>query len=489
MINSIKYFEEKCISIFEKLEDDFLKEPTKFAEYVMGLTEELHKLGLEMIRETLESMDEMLRKSPVRKKNWVIESSTSKQLLTYLGEVTFDKTLFTNKETGKSEYLLDRIAGFEKNQRITEDAEAHLLKEAVQTSYRRGGEESSLTACVGKQTVKNKIHRLQFPKNEDTVEEKKVVDYLYIEADEDHVSLQFREKKGDLAENKNGCKNNCLMTKLVYVHEGIEREAPKSERYKLINPYYFSGTRKGNENKELWDEVYDYLNRHYDLEKVKRIYVNADGGAWIKAGMKRISNLVYVLDGFHLEKYIIKLTSHMLDTTEDAKAELRRAIRKGTKADFRDVVERLKLSIETEAGLKRIEKASEYILSNWTAAKYRLSHKEGVIGSSTEGHVSHLLSDRMSSRPMGWSQTGADKMSRLRVYEKNGGDMLELVRYQKRDLPKAAGAEYDVLSSVEIQRSEKNRHGELGKYIETINHHIALQNKKTVYFNAHIWGL
>lgn len=36
MINSIKYFEEKCISKFEKLENDFLKEPTKFAEYVMG---------------------------------------------------------------------------------------------------------------------------------------------------------------------------------------------------------------------------------------------------------------------------------------------------------------------------------------------------------------------------------------------------------------------------------------------------------------------
>ena len=57
-----------------------------------------------------------------------------------------------------------------------EDAEAHLLKEAVQTSYRRGGEESSLTASVGKQTVKNKIHRLEFPKNEDVVEEKKVVE-------------------------------------------------------------------------------------------------------------------------------------------------------------------------------------------------------------------------------------------------------------------------------------------------------------------------
>lgn len=44
MIDSIRYFEEKCISKFEKLEDDYLKEPTKLAEYVMGLTEELHHL-------------------------------------------------------------------------------------------------------------------------------------------------------------------------------------------------------------------------------------------------------------------------------------------------------------------------------------------------------------------------------------------------------------------------------------------------------------
>ena len=53
MINSIKYFEEKCINRFEKLEDDFMKNPTKLAEYVYGLTDELHKLGLEMIKESL----------------------------------------------------------------------------------------------------------------------------------------------------------------------------------------------------------------------------------------------------------------------------------------------------------------------------------------------------------------------------------------------------------------------------------------------------
>ena len=281
MINSIKYFEEKCINKFEKLENEFMKEPLKLAEYVHSLTDELHNLGLRMIQESLESMNEMLRKSQKRLQHWSVESHETKQLLTSLGTVTFKKTLFTNKETGKSEYLLERILGLERNERITEDALARMLKEAVQTSYRRGGEESSLTGNVKKQTVKNKIHGLKFPKNEEKPKKKKEVDYLYIEADEDHASLQFREK----------------------------------------------------------------------------------------------------------------------------------------------------------------------------------------------------------------NMTGAAKMAQLRAYSENGGEMLELVRYQKKDVPKAVGEEYEVLSSTQILQSERSRHGELGKYTESISHSLSLQSKKIMYFNEHIWGL
>ena len=123
------------------------------------------------------------------------------------------------------------------------------------------------------------------------------------------------------------------------------------------------------------------------------------------------------------------------------------------------------------------------------SAKMRLKHKDGVKGSSTEGHVSHILSSRMSSRPMGWSRLGAEKMARLRAYWLNGGDMLELVRYQAIEVPMAAGAEYDVLSSVEVIRSEQNRHGAMGKYMETISHTVSLDTKKKALFSAHIWGL
>lgn len=37
--------------------------------------------------------------------------------------------------------------------------------------------------------------------------------------------------------------------------------------------------------------------------------------------------------------------------------------------------------------------------------------------------------------------------------------MLKLVRYQERNLPKAVGAEYEILSSTEIVQSEKTDMG------------------------------
>lgn len=80
-------------------------------------------------------------------------------------------------------------------------------------------------------------------------------------------------------------------------------------------------------------------------------------------------------------------------------------------------------------------------------------------------------------------------MAQLRAYYLNGGDMLELVRYQKKELPKAAGAEYEVISAGQVLLSEQTRHGELGKYVESITHSLSVQGKKKLYFNAHIWGL
>lgn len=43
----------------------------------------------------------------------------------------------------------------------------------------------------------NKIHGLRFPKAE-LQPERQALEYLYIDADEDHVSLQYIHEKGDI---------------------------------------------------------------------------------------------------------------------------------------------------------------------------------------------------------------------------------------------------------------------------------------------------
>lgn len=244
------------------------------------------------------------------------------------------------------------------------------------------------------------------------------------------------------------------------------------------------------ERSERNDNIYEYLERNYDLDQVKRIYLNADGGSWIRTGAKRLKGVTCVLDGFHLENYLIRLVPH-LNRKERIPVleELRKTIRNRTKNDFRELVEKQKKEMPKWRKRARVEEAAEYILSNWTAAKLRLRHKDGVLGSSTESHVSHILSSRMSSRPMGWSRQGAGKMAELRAYYYNEGDMLDLVRYQKKAGTEERKEEEKILSSTQILRSERNRHGELGKYLESIRHSVSVQNKKKVYFQAQIRGL
>ena len=219
MIKSIQQFQTEGVKNLEKVFMNYSSDMTKIAEMVKGVKERVINLGLSMIAEELEMYDEFLCKNRQARPEWYVERKDETTLLTSLGSVTYHKTLFKNKFTGKYEYLLDRVMGIEKHERMSEDAVAELLGEAVQTSYRKGGISACMTEeCVSKETVMNKLHALEFPKNTEQLEKKRVVDYLYIDADEDHVSLQFRERKGDLINIENNRKNNQAIAKLVYIY-------------------------------------------------------------------------------------------------------------------------------------------------------------------------------------------------------------------------------------------------------------------------------
>ena len=55
MVKSIQYFNDKSVPVFERLEDELLRDPSDIASYIMKLTEELHKTGIRMIEETVQT--------------------------------------------------------------------------------------------------------------------------------------------------------------------------------------------------------------------------------------------------------------------------------------------------------------------------------------------------------------------------------------------------------------------------------------------------
>lgn len=483
MINSIQQFQtkgvEKLQEVFQKYSDDL----SKTAEMVYGVTDVVIELGLSIIREEWEAYDELLYKRRDLRPGWQVIRRDEGTKITSLGEVKYQKTYFYNPKTADRCYLLDHILGFEPGQKMTEDAVARIFEEAVDSSYRKGGENVSIapSVTVSKEAVMDKLHPLEFPKVKVSAD-KRAVPVLYIDADEDHVALQYLNEKGDIKYPK----SNTYMPKLVYVYEEVKTE---NDRHELVNVRYFGGGYEGKKGTEqLWEEVYNYIAEAYDESVLKKIYVNGDGAEWIRNGAKLHAKAHFVLDKYHMHKYIIAATAHLLDTKEEARSEIWRAINGKRKWQAEAVFDRILSVTESDSKYKAVEKSKNYILGHWSAIMNGVRNRKDNIHCSAEGHISHIYADRLSSRPLGWSRTGADKMSRLRVYKMNGGNMLELVRYQK--LPKAAGAEEIIYSSTDMLKMERANKRKCGMYADMPVYTIPYtQIKKIAALKNHIWGL
>ena len=484
MINSIQQFQVEGVKKLSEVFNHYTGDLTKIAEMVYGVTDEVTKLGCQMIAEEWDSFDELLRNRKDVRKGWHIVRRDETSLITSLGEVIYKKTLFKNTETGESCYLLDQLMGLEKHVRITEDAEARVLKEASESSYRKGGAQASIKGdTISKEAVMNKLHRLDFPRI--AVSEKMERKSIYIDADEDHVSLQYLDQKGDIKKPR----QNTIMPRIIYVYEGVDTE--KDGRPRLVNTKYFGGVYEGTkEIKKLWNEVLDYLNEAYDLDAVENIYINGDGASWIRSGVNIIPKSKFALDKYHMHKYILAATSHLEDSAEDARSEIYRAIHKKKKWMAEGIFDKIIEITERDTKQKAVEKAKAYILGNWSGILLSMKGKDENVRCSAEGHVSHVYADRMSSRPLGWCYTGADKMSRLRIYKYNQGDMLELVRYQKCEHKIAVGAEEVIYSATNMISMENENKRRLGSLADLPVYSIPYpQIKKIAAIKNHIWGL
>ena len=78
-----------------------------------------------------------------------------------------------------------------------------------------------------RRTLLTTFGNLEIELEEEIPVQKKKIKNLHIQADEDHVALQFSKKKGDLTVNEMGRKSNTAMPKLILLYEDIVRDRVK----------------------------------------------------------------------------------------------------------------------------------------------------------------------------------------------------------------------------------------------------------------------
>ncbi|NLP34471.1 MAG: ISLre2 family transposase [Clostridiales bacterium] len=453
----------------EKL-SNILKTKKDASDLAIGVKDGTDEMGRNIMTMLMETMDEVIKNEPGRSDRYeVVHTNNPNTLLCCLGSFTYDRTYYRDKKTGEYIYLCDRQFGIEPKAKTMEDSKALALEEAIETSYRKGGLNASVKETLSKGSIKNLIHNLVVEMPRPEIKEKKKVKILHINADEDHVAAQFWNVKGDLKKSEDGRKSNTIIPKLVYVYEGIEREHPTSKRWKLVEPHYFSGLYEGEKNQDLWLEVADYIDTHYDMDYLETVYLCGDGANWIKQGLSWINKSMFVLDKFHLKKYLQKSVAHMEEHTETVKQMIEDEFSFEDKVAINEIYKKLKDFAESDSKRDDIESARRYIMNNWNGIVIYNTRGHEITGCSAEGHVSHVLSSRMSSRPLGWSKKGADRIARLRAFVWNGGNIYDLLMYRKY---KEKQAERDEERDTIVKRARDR----IAKRETSINHSLGAIN-------------
>ena len=386
-------------------------------------------IAIMMLEGYFSNLDDRLYEYIKQEKRYHIqEKGRERTIVTKWGEVKIVRRYYKDKVTGEFVYLLDTLLGLPSHKRIDPYCASEIIKHTASMSYANAAE-ASTPFKLSRQSVKNLVHNLPTPPTTLQTElEPKSVKTVYIEVDEDHVSLQTG-------------KNINMKLATVYT----DKVDVGSNRTELVEKHSFTGLETPE---EFWMQIDSYLADAYMSSP--KVYIIGDGARWIKRGLDVLPNSEFILDRFHLFKYMTKVCG------KRSRKEVFASLETNDKARFKAYVEEMKEAYPHR--MKQIVEGATYIENQWDYAQASLLRPD--IRSSTEAHVSHILSARLSSRPLGWSEKGAETIAKLRVLSDNNESIQQFVMktYKGDNFNYFSGVETaKVLSSVKVAARKKRK--------------------------------
>ena len=387
-------------------------------------------LGKELFSEIVTQIENIVFEDSKRKNQYEAVRFAEKSLITKNGKAKFERRYYKDNETGENVCLTDKILGMEKGERIDKKVKAELIQKASDQSYSKSGKlvvpEMEISATTVMRNVRKNEWKMDITERKE--EEKIKAKNIYIQVDEDHI--KERGKKG------------CTISKIITIYTR-KRTLTKEERIpevkqvrkELVDKFTFSGLYK--DTQEMWEDVAYYIDCTYKKDEIETAFVMGDGATYIKAGTEWIAKSVFVLDTFHLEKYI-----NHLNYDENLKTKLQEAIDQfdpiSTENIMNEAIRKIKEEIKEdeqlgrntkrlENRLKKIEETKTYLINQWQGIEAHDIYKDKLTGCCQEGQVHHTLSERMSTDAKVWCEEGIDEMSQLRAFTQNGGDIYQKI--------------------------------------------------------------
>ena len=387
-------------------------------------------LGKELFSEIVTQIENIVFEDSKRKNQYEAVRFAEKSLITKNGKAKFERRYYKDNETGENVCLVDKILGIDKGERIDKKVKAELIQKASNQSYSKSGKLVVPEMEISATTVMRNVRKNEWKMNitERKEEEKIKAKNIFIQVDEDHV--KERGKKG------------CTISKIITIYTR-KRTLTKPERIsevkqvrkELVDKFTFSGLYK--DTQEMWEDVAYYIDCTYKKDEIETAFVMGDGASYIKAGTEWIAKSVFVLDTFHIEKYI-----NHLNYDENLKTKLQEAIDQfdpiSTENIMNEAIRKIKEEIKEdeqlgrntkrlEKRLKKIEETKTYLKNQWQGIEAHDIYKDKLTGCCQEGQVHHTLSERMSTDAKVWCEEGIDEMSQLRAFTQNGGDIYQKI--------------------------------------------------------------
>lgn len=342
----------------------------------------------------LNYFDEQFKNSKNRKEKYYIKETRQRTLITSVGTITINSTSYIDKETKEYFVPLRDILHLKPYQRLTNEAEYQIIKYAMEENMSQSAKHALRNTIISRSCVSKKIRVLDGSITENITKATSQPNILYIEMDEIHANLQHTGNK---------------ICPCAIVHEGYVENFTK--RKVLKNIKYFASSKLSYE--ELWEVIFDYVDKKYDIDKFKKIFISGDGATGIKNYTNCFPNAKFVLDSFH---YIRKHLKYIFKNDKELRIIADDYIRNDLIDDFKILVN------------SQIEKYPEQ-------TKYMIQHMNCIINNiesiknqkdedykvhcSMEGHVNQAFARYITSSPYAFSEQGLENKLKLLVYHAN----------------------------------------------------------------------